>query len=175
MSSQEFDWTLTAEPTWKRIESFQAGESTPKFVTGEQSDDRIRVRYFYDENTREVWAFARFGYLAQGPPGHAHGGAVASVLDEVMGLAAWQADLSVVAAELSVRYKAPTPLFEELIAHAWIEEVEGPIARIKSSIGRREGRHFVEGGGRFVDIGKERFKNLANEAKARRKAVEESA
>lgn len=174
MSKPEYDWTLTAEPTWKRVEDFQSGESTPKFVTGEQSDDRIRVRYFYDENTREVWAFVRFGYLAQGPPGHAHGGSVASVLDEVMGLAAWQAELSVVAAELTLRYKAPTPLYEELVAHAWIEQVEGPIARIKSAISRPEERHLVEGSGRFVDIGKERFRSLASEARVRRKAVEDS-
>ena len=47
---------------------------------------------------------AWFGPGSEGPPGHAHGGAVASVLDEAMGAAAWLAGHPCVAARLQVDF-----------------------------------------------------------------------
>ena len=46
----------------------------------------------------------------QGPPGYAHGGASAAILDEAMGVSVWTAGLRGVATNLNVNYKQPVPL-----------------------------------------------------------------
>jgi acyl-coenzyme A thioesterase PaaI-like protein len=172
MSTDDYEWKLKPDEHWKQVKRFEGGDRTPKFVTGNQSEDRIKIRYFYDEDEKAVWAHVRFGFYAQGPPGHAHGGSVAAVLDEAMGLTAWQSDLSVVAAELSVRFRSPTPLYEEHVIHAWLDEVDGPMARIRSTIASASDpeKVFAQGKGRFVDIGREKFQELANASDRRREA-----
>lgn len=172
MSDSEYEWTLQPEPHWERAILHDDGENAPKFVVGQMSEDRICVRYFQDPMQKDIWAHVRFGFLAQGPPGFAHGGSVAAVLDEAMGAAAWQADLTVVAAELNFRYKAPTPLFDELLAHAWIDRVDERIARIQSTIARPGERTLVAGSGRFVDIGREKYHAFAEAARARRERLD---
>lgn len=59
----------------------------------------------------------------QGPPGHAHGGASAAILDEVMGLVVWAAGHKVLAANINVNYRKPLPLHVPLLAEARISEV----------------------------------------------------
>jgi acyl-coenzyme A thioesterase PaaI-like protein len=84
------------------------GESL-RFVSGEPEGNRFRVRYFRDggEQLRaRVW----FGPETEGPPGHAHGGSIAAVLDEVLGLAAWAAGYPIVVGNLNVSFRNLLPL-----------------------------------------------------------------
>lgn len=57
----------------------------------------------------------------EGPPGCAHGGSQASVLDELMGTAAYAAGYISLAAHLEIDYRAPvpleTPLRAEVVLH----------------------------------------------------------
>lgn len=50
----------------------------------------------------------------QGPPGRAHGGVVATMLDEALGVAAFAAGTAGVTAGLSIDYRAPTPIGVDL-------------------------------------------------------------
>lgn len=59
----------------------------------------------------------------QGPPGHAHGGATAAILDEVMGLVVWAAGYKVVAANININYHKMLPLEQPVLAVARITEV----------------------------------------------------
>ena len=59
----------------------------------------------------------------QGPPGHAHGGASAAILDEVMGLVVWAAGHKVLAANININYRKPLPLHQPLRAEAHITEI----------------------------------------------------
>ena len=60
-----------------------------------------------------------------------HGGIQAAILDEVMGVAAQSAltdealDLACATAEMHLNYLRPAFLAEEVIARAWVTEVEG--------------------------------------------------
>lgn len=163
-----FEWTLQPREGWEAIRPFAVGGNQPQFVSAEQHEDRILHRYFWDEASKSIYAFVRLGVGAQGPPGKAHGGALAAILDEAMGMVAWRQKISVVAAELRVRYRLPTPLWEELIVRSWIEESEGRNSEIRSEITLADGTVCVQGGGTFVNIGKERYQQMAREADAKR-------
>ncbi len=52
----------------------------------------------------------RFGLAHIGPPGLAHGGVIASVLDQVLGIAGQAAGHPGMTVELSVRFRRPTPI-----------------------------------------------------------------
>ena len=93
-----------------------------------------------------------FGSAIEGPPGFAHGGSIAAVLDEAMGFAAWIAGQTVVAAKLSVYYKKMLPLKTIATIEAWIDSVKGRKVITKSKIYDDNGKLLIKGVERYVDI-----------------------
>jgi acyl-coenzyme A thioesterase PaaI-like protein len=67
------------------------------------------MRYFRNKEN-DLIALAWFGPETEGPPGHAHGGSMAAVLDEVLGLAAWAAGHPIVVGNLNVNFRRLLPL-----------------------------------------------------------------
>ena len=61
-----------------------------------------------------VRGLGRFGAQYCGPPNHVHGGVVAAVMDELLGAVNVVNDLGAMTGTLTVRYRRPTPLFEEI-------------------------------------------------------------
>lgn len=72
-----------------------------------------------------VRADLTLGIEYQGPPGCVHGGIVALIFDEMLGLANAAAGSVGMTADLRISYKAPTPLFAPLRFEARQERVEG--------------------------------------------------
>ena len=68
---------------------------------------------------------ASFGWAYQGPPGHLHGGLVAAMFDEALGLAQSMTGNPGMTGTLTVRYRRPTPLNTELRIEATVQRVEG--------------------------------------------------
>jgi len=101
--------------------------------------------------TVHIYANFEFDEAQQGPPGHAHGGASAAVIDEAMGAVVWQSGLRALLANLNLDYRLPVPLHTPLRAEAWLERVEGRKAYARGQI-LVGGRVAVEGTGLFVHI-----------------------
>ncbi|NOH03655.1 MAG: PaaI family thioesterase [Chloroflexi bacterium] len=59
-----------------------------------------------------------------GPPGHAHGGASAAILDEAMGLVVWAAGHKVAAVNIEINYHKPLPLHQPLTLEARITQTD---------------------------------------------------
>jgi acyl-coenzyme A thioesterase PaaI-like protein len=72
-----------------------------------------------------VEARGTFGAAYEGPPSFVHGGWVACAFDEVLGIANIASGHPGMTARLTVHYRRPTPLFRDLVLHAWVERVEG--------------------------------------------------
>lgn len=60
------------------------------------------------------------GKAFEGAPGRAHGGIIAALLDEVMGLMNVIHGAMAFTAQLDITYVAPTPVGEPIIARAWL-------------------------------------------------------
>ena len=86
----------------------------------------------------------------QGPPGHAHGGASAAILDEAMGLVVWAAGYKVAAVNIEINYHKPVPLEQPLHLEARI--IENDERKIFSSgeIILSDGTVAVSGRGIYV-------------------------
>jgi acyl-coenzyme A thioesterase PaaI-like protein len=86
----------------------------------------------------------------QGPPGHAHGGILASALDEAMGMALWSQDIWALTRTLEVQLLAPAPVGVFLYLEARIESRDGGKVWAVASL-RDETRLIAEGRALFVE------------------------
>lgn len=124
------------------------------FVSGDPEGDRLRVRYYLTPEGR-VGALAWFGPGAVGPPGHAHGGALAAVLDEAMGIAAWTAGHPVVAARLVTDFRRMLPLGTVARVETEVAGTEGRKVRLLARLVSPDGTVHAEGEALFVHLGED--------------------
>jgi acyl-coenzyme A thioesterase PaaI-like protein len=103
------DFDEVTEAGWAPFDAPSLVGKSLRFVSGDPEGSRFRMRYFQDEKKALV-ALAWFGPETEGPPGHAHGGSMAAVLDEVLGLAAWTAGYPVVVGNLNIHFRRLLPL-----------------------------------------------------------------
>jgi acyl-coenzyme A thioesterase PaaI-like protein len=117
-----------------------------KFVSSAQG---MSVEFWLDEDG-QVSAACRLQTPQEGPPQHAHGGALASLIDEAMGAAAWAGGYRVVAVHLEFDYYRAVPLGVEITVSGRIELVEGRKVFTSGAI-LLDGQTAVSGKGVFVE------------------------
>lgn len=121
-------------------------ESPQRFGTvgfGGDGDDDSYVRLSYELNSLigqsnpvapafKVWldgdrahAEVSMGWQYEGPPNSVHGGFVAALFDQFLGVAQKMTRQPGFTGTLSVRYLSPTPLATDLRLLGWVEKVEG--------------------------------------------------
>lgn len=147
---------LLGEPDWEPLSPPSIGKGR-SFVSGEPMGDRIRVRYFQREASPKFVGKVWFGPGAEGPPSHAHGGSIASVLDEAMGAAAWMNGHIVVAAKLEIDYKQMLPLETVVFLESWVDSVNERKVVTQSRLFLEDGTVFAHGTGLFISVDTEIF------------------
>jgi len=100
---------------------------------------------------------AWFGPGAEGPPGCAHGGSMAAVLDEAMGAAAWMNGNMVVVQTLSVEFRAPLRLRVAISIEAAIRRHEGRRLYIEGALIGPSRKIYAEAHGVFVRVNPRRL------------------
>jgi len=137
------NFCLSGEPGWERFDAPALVGNSLRFVSGEPEGDRFRVSYF--KNTEEqLVARAWFGPETEGPPGHAHGGAMAAVLDEVLGLAAWAAGHPIVVGNLNIHFRQLLPLMTVMQVNSEIVRVDGRKVLVHGKIIDADGAVYAE-------------------------------
>lgn len=74
------------------------------------------------------------GRAFEGAPGRSHGGVVAALIDETMGLAMGMQGALAFTAQLNIAFRAPTPIDEPIVARAWLDGRDGRKLQIKASV-----------------------------------------
>jgi acyl-coenzyme A thioesterase PaaI-like protein len=65
------------------------------------------------------------GSAYEGPPGHVHGGYIAAMFDELLGLAQSLSGNHGMTGRLTIHYRSPTPLNTELRMEGWLDRADG--------------------------------------------------
>ncbi len=73
----------------------------------------------------DVIGTCTYGAPYEGPPGCLHGGFIAAGFDEILGFAQAASGLPGMTGRLSVSYRSPTPLFEEVRFVGRLDRIEG--------------------------------------------------
>ena len=115
---------LAGEPDWSRFDAPALVGDSLRFVSGDPTGKRFRVRYYRDSE-QHLHARVWFGPETEGPPAHAHGGAVAAVMDEALGLAAWAAGYAIVVGNLSINFRTMLPLQQVVTVESKVVSAEG--------------------------------------------------
>ncbi len=131
------------------------------FVSGVQKD-RIKVEYYFNQETGHFYAKVFFGNLTEGPPGHVHGGAISAVLDEAMGGAAWQNGYPAMTVRLTVSFRKPVKLGSELLVETWVNKAERRRIMVKGKMMDENNTIIAEAEGIFIKQSKERFQKMGN-------------
>ena len=147
---------LSAPPDWQELDSISF-LSYKSYVSGDPDGNRIRMKYYRHKETKEMLSKVWFGPGAQGPPGQAHGGSTAAVMDEGMGVAAWLAGHLVLAAKLNIEYKKLLPLGTVATLQARVVEVKGIRVKMIAELKNANGELFCKAEGLFIKIRPERL------------------
>lgn len=115
---------LSGEPGWLPFDAPSLVGESLRFVSGEPDGNRFRTRYYRDSD-KHLHARIWFGPETGGPPGHAHGGAVAAVMDEALGLAAWAAGYAIVVGNLNVSFRNMLPLERVVTVESRVVSAQG--------------------------------------------------
>jgi acyl-coenzyme A thioesterase PaaI-like protein len=115
---------------------------------------------------RTVHGTVRFGAAYEGPPGSLHGGFVAAVHDEILGLANSLNGNAAMTGTLTVVYRMPTPLHTDLRIEATFDGVDGRKQYCSSRLYAGDAL-CNEAEGIFVTIDRARFMQMVKERDAR--------
>jgi acyl-coenzyme A thioesterase PaaI-like protein len=115
---------LNGEADWVPFDAPSLVGESLRFVSGDPDGNRFRIRFFRD-GEKHLHARVWFGPETEGPPGHAHGGSVAAVLDESLGLAAWAAGYPIVVGNLNISFRNMLPLQKVVTVESRVVSAEG--------------------------------------------------
>ena len=84
------------------------------FVCGPHNASGMKLKFILDENRQIFVCRFRLGKRYTGPPGHCHGGIIASILDDAMGKVNKLHQVVALTREMTVEYLKPVPLNKSL-------------------------------------------------------------
>lgn len=122
------------------------------FACGKNNPEGMRLRFTYDEEQEKFICRFRLSKRYTGPPGHCHGGIIATILDEAMGKVNVPRNVVAVTAEITVNYLKPVPLNKPLLVESWEVKVKGRRHIYTAQIMNQKGEVLARSRGLFIAI-----------------------
>ena len=122
------------------------------FGCGGANDAGMKLAFEQDNGKRRIVGRFVLGERYQGGGGMAHGGIIATLLDEVMGKVCRFREVRAVTAELNVEYLKPVNVENEIVVEGWETEQKGRNLFHVGEIRNLAGDVLARGKGRFVII-----------------------
>src|SRR5438067_5115101 len=95
------------------------------FACGKHNAEGMRLKFTYDEERDCFVCRFRLGKRYTGPPGHCHGGIIATLLDEAMGKVNKLRHVVALTTQITVDYLKPVPLNQPLRVESYEVRVRG--------------------------------------------------
>lgn len=126
------------------------------FACGKDNPDGMKLKFYFDEEAHQAFCKFKLEQRYQGPPGHAHGGIIATILDEAMGKVNKLRSVVALTKSMNVEYLRPVPLAQELTVTGREQQVVGREHTNVAEITNDKGEVLARSTGVFkaVDIGK---------------------
>ncbi len=117
-------------------------------------DNANGLQLHFEEDTEAVTVHAEFSIARrfEGPPGHVHGGIIATILDEAMGKVNRQKGVVALTRHMSIDFLHPVPLNVPLRAKGWVVRQEGRKHFHAGEILTPEGKVLARSTGVFIAI-----------------------
>jgi uncharacterized protein (TIGR00369 family) len=122
------------------------------FACGKDNPDGMHLKFAFDPGRKRFISKFRLSKRFTGPPGHCHGGIIATILDDAMSKLSKLHDVIAATAELKVEYLKPVPLRTPLRVEACELHRRGRTLIRDAEIIDQQGRTLAKGRGVFVII-----------------------
>lgn len=116
-------------------------QSKARLFTRNMRDPGAAFEYVLFVNSEEQKCVCIFqaGHLLEGPPGHVHGGAIATMIDTVTGSLATLLSGPVMTANLNINYRSPIPLGSTVLLESCLDKKEGRKTYISCKVTSTDG------------------------------------
>jgi uncharacterized protein (TIGR00369 family) len=122
------------------------------FACGDDNPDGMHLKFAYDEERHCFICQFRLGKRFTGPPGHCHGGIIATILDEAMGKVNKLRHVIALTSEITVNYLKPVPLHQPLRVESREVRVRGRKHINLAEILNQKGEVLARSRGLFIAI-----------------------
>jgi uncharacterized protein (TIGR00369 family) len=122
------------------------------FGCGKNNPDGMRLKFTYDEDRDCFVCRFRLGKRYTGPPGHVHGGIIATILDEAMGKVNKLRHVVALTKEITIDYRKPVPLNKPLRVESREQRVRGREHVNVAEILNQKGEVLASSRGLFIAI-----------------------
>ncbi len=127
------------------------------FGCGPQNDTGLKLKFVLDEERQRFVCRFRLQGRFVGPPAHAHGGIIATILDEAMGKVNKLHNIVCLTSTMEVTYLKPVPLSKPLVVEGWEKRVRGREHYRSAEIQNAEGEVLATSTGKFIEIDPQRI------------------
>jgi uncharacterized protein (TIGR00369 family) len=135
------------------------------FGCGLENRTGLRLNFFTDE-TGNIVCHTRLARRFAGPPGHAHGGIIATLLDEAMSKANRARNVLAMTRQMEVDYLRPVPLGAPLTLTARHVSASGRRHHCEAQIADTSGRILATGKAIFVAVNPDYLRKIASPSSA---------
>lgn len=122
------------------------------FACGKDNPDGMRLKFHYEPRRKRFVCSFRLGRKYTGPPAHAHGGVIATILDEAMGKVNKLRHVIAMTSRMQVEYLKPVPLQKRLRVESWELRVRGRRHIHVAEISNGRGQMLARGKATFIAI-----------------------
>lgn len=143
----------TGEP---RLHPLAHGALNHCFGCGDKNRSGLRLRFFVDDEGTIV-CHTRLPSRFAGPPGHAHGGVIATLLDEAMSKANRARGVVAMTRQMQVEYLRPVPLGVQLTLTARHASGSGRLHHCEAELADAAGQVLAKAKAVFVTVDPARF------------------
>jgi len=127
------------------------------FACGLNNPDGMRLKFTLDEPRQTFVCCFRLSKRYTGPPGHSHGGIIATILDEAMGKVNKLRHVVALTKEITVEYMRPVPLNKPLRVESREVAVHGRQHINTAEILNEKGEVLARSRGTFIAIDPEKM------------------
>jgi uncharacterized protein (TIGR00369 family) len=127
------------------------------FVCGPDNPEGMHLKFTLDEERQVFVCHFRLGKRYTGPPGHCHGGIIATILDDAMGKPNKLRNVVALTREMTVEYLKPVPLHKPLRVEGREVSVRGNKHINMAEIFNEAGEVLARSKGTFIAIDPEMF------------------
>ncbi len=122
------------------------------FGCGKDNPEGMRLKFYLDEKRQRCVGRFRLPRRYQGPPGHAHGGVIATILDEAMGKVNKLRHVVAMTRTMEVEFHKPVPLRQPIVVEGYEVRVRGRKHTNAAEIRNAKGELLARSTGLFIAV-----------------------
>ena len=122
------------------------------FACGKDNPHGMHLKFYIDEVKRVAVCNVKLARRYQGPPGHAHGGIIAVILDEAMGKINKLSNVIALTKSMNVEYLKPVPLGQPLTVTGRAQNIVGREHTNLAEITNQAGEVLARSTGLFIAV-----------------------